>query len=505
MNKPLMCLYLVLILLGLAIRSYAINIEGFWLDEIMQVSAVKGRNISDVWKNIPPDKPPAVYYELYYLSKICLTETFLRLPSLIANMITMAGVGVIAHLIYGSKKYIVFLSLTIFCISPLNIQLSREILPYAQSNMFLVISFIAILRLLSSSNRRWYFGLFFCTSLSLWSVYQSLPSIAALMTGVFLILVYNPKEEKSLELASAGMMRLLHIYRIILISIFLTFPLWGRFFSGLHTKAPWNAPPMSWKTIMFFGNNLSAGFDGSKTNTIWLLYGFSLIAEIICTIKEKRRNNCWLLLCWLVGGLSFLFLMAGAQDHWIASRYLIFYIPPFIVIVAGGLHTIVSWIPNAVGQRFLRVSLPFLVIVWTLPTVIESFHSRPNIRGLARHLEETAQQGDLVLFQHSYDEYCYNFYREEYFKRAPRSTYYQITFPSKLNAEAKNIIKNASRIWVPELINTAYPIDNSIKSFFTRNNTNSQDDIRYHREDSKNVLDKIDVRHEQAGNGRHHE
>lgn len=497
--------FLIIILLAIFVRLAGINTEGLWLDEIMQVNLSMAKSLGEVWKNTPQDKPPIVYFETYFLSKISLSEAVLRLPSIAAGVILVVLVMLLASMIYGENKVIICVSGAIISVSPLCVQLSRELLPYAQGSVFLITTFITALKWLETGNKNWLSFTFITASLSLWFIFQSLALLLSLslITLLYAFLLrslpfFTSSHEAAIEKNKLRWQRLYYLMIVLSASVLSTFPMWKRIISNFSGSAPWPAPPLTFATWVFFFEKLSAGFEDSRSNYIWMLFVILAAFETIWLIFHRRTKTYPFMLClWLLAGLILLYILARLQKHYIASRYLIFFIPLFAILVAGGCERMALYLSkklehfikynakynaivtkndsfapfsrllkHLVKHKSVAAIIAFLLIMGCIPTLVESYRSRPNFRNLAQSLAQLAKPGDIVLFQHSYEEYCYSYYQNFREKKAPPSTYYQNSTPQDINENLKLQIQNSKRLWIAERIYDTYPIDQHIKEFF---------------------------------------
>jgi hypothetical protein len=156
---------------------------------------------------------------------------------------------------------------------------------------------------------------------------------------------------------------------------------------------------------------------------------------------------------------------AYAQEHWIAVRYLLFFVPPWLVLCACGTAQVVRWIPGGEARApSIVAACVGLLLIASLPTLADTHSSRPDHRGLAMAVANDAQPGDLVVFQNRLDEVPYLLYRRVMVGAAPPSVSVQLG--GRENAELLQQIEAASRVWVPELVYPWLPMRDEVRAFF---------------------------------------
>ena len=478
----------IVIILSLAfiVRVAGVNTEGLWLDEIMEIHTSLCSSLSDVRARIPGDKPPLVYLELYVLTKTGLSEILLRLPSVFAGVILVGLTMALARLLYPYNPTTYLAAGVLIAFSPLSVKLSREILPYSQAGACVAMVYYS--GLCWWRGGRWYWLAWSClfASLSVWFAFQSFAPLAALgLASVFGVKIHSKNH-------SNYWLRPALLAGILIMSAASTIPLLSGLWAKLSDKPPWTAPPLNWSTLGFFLQKLSAGYDGSKPNSIWILFIVFALGEVLCILfRQENFISRLVFLFWLFGGLILLYGLARFQKHWIASRYLIFFISPLIIFVAGFSCRIPTFLWRQQSGRLVSYGLIVLLIVGSMPTLVSSYHSRPDFRGLAIQLAEQALPNDLVLFQHAYDEYCYAYYQMHRINDAPVSTYYQKTFPDDICPDFMERVARSKRLWIPEHVYDAYPVRPEVRAFFVGDHFNvaQGEPIPFHIETPENCLE----------------
>ncbi|MBN1867375.1 hypothetical protein JW916_08785 [Candidatus Sumerlaeota bacterium] len=236
---------------------------------------------------------------------------------------------------------------------------------------------------------------------------------------------------------------------------------------------------VSVETLAFFARTLSVD-DARGSSWVWPVFAAFLVVGIAAVLRDRRRAVLPLLLAvWLVGGIGVLYVSARMQHHWIAARYLVFFVAPFAVLVAGGCVRVASWIPQKSGRTAVLVAAACVLASPGVPFLWRNVDTGYDFRDLAKRLADRVEPGDRVLFQHAYHEYCYDYYRACVFARAPVSTFYQRTTPDDVNPDWESLARGATRLWAPEIVYDSYPVAPEARTFFlgVGGNPSTQDPV----------------------------
>lgn len=140
-------LFLIIFLVGLGLRIAALPTRDFWFDEAFTFHIAK-LPIKDLILAVASDNNPPFYYLLiHYLLKISHNEIFLRIPSLIAGVLTVLFLYFFVK--EEINKKVALISASLILVSPLAIYLSSEARPHSIAVLFTgaaAASFLALIK-----------------------------------------------------------------------------------------------------------------------------------------------------------------------------------------------------------------------------------------------------------------------------------------------------------------------------------------------------------------------
>lgn len=177
-------------LIAVALRLPSMR-GSFWYDETF-TGVISRLSFNDMWTVINADVHPPLYYSLTWLiARINSSEVALRLPSLIAGLISIWLVYRIARHVFGPRAAI--WAALLVAIMPAHIHYSAEARVYT---IFLCVVLAALLNLLEQ--RRWHFALMCC----LLPLLHTHGYLMAFLLGIYALATFRRASLLPLALAS---------------------------------------------------------------------------------------------------------------------------------------------------------------------------------------------------------------------------------------------------------------------------------------------------------------
>ncbi len=450
---------LAAVVIGALVRLAGLDSEGLWLDEVMPVTRALDHGLVDLWSAVPADKPPLFFYEVWPLARLTLDDPWLRLPAFVFGAALVWGIALLAGALFPDRPFVAPVSALLCAFSPLAAKLSCELLTYSQAAALVTGGYIAGLAWLQTGRRGWLAALFAAAALALWTSYQSGLALVPLGAVALVAAADRSLRSRSLALAAA-----------VLAAALTTIPLWPRLLGSGELESAWGPGPFFTETLPLALGVTGAGFDYTPANPTWLaLWVLAAVGGVAHARSAGDILRRAVLPAWLLGGLGLLFVSADLRDHWIAPRYLLFFAPPLLLMAAAGIERLCQRLAGRRGAATagaLCAALTGLLVLALLPTLAASRRSHPDYRGLARDLSGRAQPGDLVLFQHRFDQAAYEYYRNFRFRDAPLSGALQWRGPDRLGPAVARRLGDAKRVWVAETVYASFPIRPEIARFF---------------------------------------
>lgn len=337
--------------LSLFLRLILIN-QSLWLDESIQALALMGK-MGPILKYALADFQPPLYHLVGYLTTQVFgySEVALRLPSLVAGILTVYFVVRLGELLDSKKTGIIagLLAAT----NPLLIYYSQEGRTYAMTTFLVTASFYYFIKLLQDKNPsiRSFVLYALYTVLTIWTSYLSW--FVLLAQGLYVL--FKKRYDILLIQVGAGLTLLAWLPSFISSlgigqSTRTGSPEWGQVVGGLS----WKSLPLTW--VKFVIGRI--GFDHK------LVYGlivavvgiFHLLALRLVQYKKKL-----ILLVWLVPPIALGILTASFIPVYQYFRVM-FVLPAYLLLLALGLSTLKS---KRLLFVILTLQLGFLGYYWS--------------------------------------------------------------------------------------------------------------------------------------------
>lgn len=363
-----MTIYIVL--LALILRMPLLN-SSLWLDESIQALALMGR-MGPLMKYALADFQPPLYHLIGYVwTQIAgYGEVALRMPSLVAGILTVYFVIKIGELI-GNKKIGIIAGL-LAATNPLLIYYSGEGRTYAMTAFFATASLYYFIQLIQDkkivSTTAIKYSLF--TLGVLWTSY--LGWLAILVQGIYIL---YKRRYNLLPWIILPTLTLLFWLPSLLSSLSIgvstvaASPVWGKVVGGLSLKSL----PLTW--VKFAIGRIS--FENK------MLYGAIIIVIAgIHAYALRRIKNIHLpvLLLWIIGPLTLGILVASVIPVYQYFRVL-FVLPAYLLLLAIGLEK-----RRIATYLIIGIQMIALAYYWLTPI----FHHE-DWRALVRDLPTDAQ------------------------------------------------------------------------------------------------------------------
>ncbi len=361
---------LLIILLAFLLRLPHLT-SSLWLDESIEALALMGRFGPLLSYALADYQPPLYHFISYGVTHLLgYSEIVLRLPSLIAALITVYGVMKIAALM-GSRRVSLIAGL-LAATNPLLIYYAQEGRTYGLTTCFATLSFYFLMRLLGKEKKqgRIYLGYALMTAGMLWTSYLSWFFLLA--QGLYSLF---RKRYDILAVQALAALTWLAWLPSFIASLRVgqytlgTSAAWGQVVGGLA----WKSLPLTW--VKFAIGRIS--FDNK------LLYGLIVATLAACHAVILRRAKPFtlpqrVLLIWLIPPVILGLSTASVLPVYSYFRVL-FVLPSYLLLLSIGL----SKLPKLATYLLLTLNLIFMSIFWFSPR----FHHE-DWRALTADLEK---------------------------------------------------------------------------------------------------------------------
>ena len=383
-----------ILLIATLIRLLNIN-QSFWLDELVSVSNYFGKVpfsntfIAQTFNN-------HIFYSIWaHISGFLLghAEWTYRLPSLLFGL---GGIWAITKFaIHVGNRRIIFISAMLLAFSPLHIDQSQQARGYTLLVLCVIVSSHLFLRLFKEDNKNIWLQFIIVTILGMWThLYMSMVLISQLsvvLVGTFVIkqgkfplVDFKTTSRFMLATTLIGLVTVLLYVPSLPYMIFSTFR---------------DASPVSNVNQSFILQIIGALGSGEKCNICNFL---PLILFLIGFVQLWQKQKI-LLLYTATTFIVPICLIMILQPVFLYSRFFIFLLPLYIIIIANGIEAIVNYLPFR-QNNLLSVSILFILIGYSIPSIITIVNrDRQNYREGAQLINQY-NPNDTVIIVPGYAE-----------------------------------------------------------------------------------------------------
>ena len=341
--------------LALWLRAYTVTLQSLWFDEVL--TAIGSQNLA--WVVHTPQifgHPPLQYLTSWLVGGSAADEWWLRLPSLVAGVATVAGLAALGRRLFGPATGL--LAGFALAVSPLHVEIAQLARPYALFLLFTVLSLGALIGALDRGRARDWLWFSVLLTLNLYTHYLALQVFALeAVTAIVFMARARWRGGLAVMLSFGGALVLLLPWAPVLRRL------------GAAQLGHGDLPASLLHELM---TRVFAGqFLGHGTGT---LIGVGLMACALWSLR-RRPDLVVVTLAWIALPLVLLWLAQPA--HFIAGRHLAFTLPVVMLLLGPGVVTVAEAAARAVkrlgGPRRLlpplaaAVAAAGVLITWGVP------------------------------------------------------------------------------------------------------------------------------------------
>jgi mannosyltransferase len=394
---------MAVILLAAGLRLHQLGADSLWYDEIIQVSSAAKYTASEIIQvhlpNAAAPLDPLITNVMLYLGR---NEYLLRFPAACFSVLTVALCFALGRDLFGPTEGLI--AAFLLAISWFHVRYAQEVRAYAL--------------------------LAFLGSLSLWFLWRALRHdktldwLAWTVTGPLGLLAHPFAAFWVLAQALYGITSLAFgalfkskasVHRLQLKKLLLGASLTG---IGAGVQFALAAADYS-KRVPMKSNSASAIIArwiavtrdlllkfSNDVPMYWLCIGAILCVCLFSVRQRQHRPAIWLLtLSCVVPWLLVLVIIVGRRTFYV--RYVLFMLPPYLLLVARGVRGVidvaVAWIGRITGRRLAVTAWAFVLSAATFgtaslePVRVYYASAKPDWRGVAQLLAENTRPADVIL------------------------------------------------------------------------------------------------------------
>lgn len=428
-TKKEIIILVLLTVLGGFLRFFRLGNNSLWIDEIGQVF-VSNKSIPGIISGISYHLSPPLDYILLHVTLLFgKTDFLIRLNSVLFGIFGILAIYYLTKVLFNSE--LAFVSAILLALSRFHIHYSQEARMYSLFCLLTIVSFI-LLWLFTNRNKRLYLYLLLFVDLAglythYYHIFVIITHITYLSLSVLLPNQFRTIKEKIYYLAQiylgylfVGILYLPWV-KILLIQLnrdynqsiprfYITQDYIGNIVM-IFSRASWRSIYVQVITRRFenaFQTPWPQGFF-SPFELIFIM--LAIIGLIQHYIKEKHsRKSLLLITTWILVPLILVSIVNGNM----ASRYFLFLLPPYLIMVALGIQGCFNWLIKQ--GKLIPVGWSILILTLAIPigSSLYSYYfhfEKDNWREVGEFLEEHAKQDDTIILLGGNSEYLRHYYQ----------------------------------------------------------------------------------------------
>ena len=391
---------ILLLAASFVIRLRCLACKPFWFDEGFSVELARidwGNFFHLMWWR---EANMALYYVLLrFWLHFGESPFFIRSLSAVIAAATLPGIYWLARLLYDRR--VALIAAALFCVNGYDVRYAQEARSYALFVLLATLSSAFLISWIAQPSHRKWRGY---VLMSVLAVYSHLYAILLLVSH-WIVLRWIPPRSESKEISAQGR----RAWRVIAVAIL---PL-------LVFVAKTGAGPIRWihrpgiRDLTEFFENLS----GSNSWPLALMYAVACVVAVTavgsCLFRKPSQGQLWkvwrvqFLLMWLLFPITLTVVLSFARPVFL-GRYMIFCLPPLVILAAAGLARLRnSWMLAATLAVMLFFGWRGVAFVYS-----HDFDDERDASAAASNFVlDHAQPGDAILFHIAATRVPYEFFR----------------------------------------------------------------------------------------------
>jgi uncharacterized membrane protein len=351
LNPPARWLWLTLILLAaFALRMHALGAKSLWYDELRQVEVAR-QPLADLPAALVPHSGRPLDYVITHLMLTAGQQEFwLRFPAVVWGALSVALMFTLARRWMGREAALATMAL--MAASPIAVQYSQEMRPYALYLFFTLLSFWSLERALGPRPG----------GKSPWLVF-ALASMGGTLTHFFYTFVLTAqvifvaglfvfRRVRWPQLARFGGSALAGYAALLVAANPFTLAVFAQRYlgvlaalpvSGLATETGVRVTNPDTLTMNFLLKGLLPQYGGGAGAALGVFVGLALVGLLALAIENRRQLALFGL--WLILAPALVLIYLQYRQQFFAIRYLLFVLPAYLSLVVHGLWTLGRWRP----------------------------------------------------------------------------------------------------------------------------------------------------------------
>ena len=352
-KKNILFLSIIFVLIGIFLRTYQLNFENYWLDEMISFwVADPSLSFSDTFSRRDQIEQSPILFDLIlkkYLEFFGYNPEIGRHVPLIFGILSIPLLGVLSYQVSKNNSFL--LSILLISINIYLIKYSQETRPYSLvfflSTVNLIFYYKIISTIITFSKKIFFFLLFVIFSVVTFSShpFTFILFFSQILNSLYFFLFFKKK----------NYLFFLSIPIILLIYLFLNF-------DYIISQLSYNEFFLSHESWKFFYNYYFSRFFGSKI--MGLVY-LSTLIYLIITFRKKlflTLNNYLVLVFVFLFSYIVPLVYSYLKTPILTDRYIIFVLIPILILISSLIFEI--------ENKKIKI---FLLVFILVPTIINNY------------------------------------------------------------------------------------------------------------------------------------
>jgi tetratricopeptide (TPR) repeat protein len=405
---------LIIFFVGMGLRLYALDADSLWLDEILTALIAREDVLSILRFHFrEAANPPLVSLIIHaFFSAWGESEFVARLPSALVGSLSILLIYEVGELLWTRR--VGLLGALLLAVNPYHIAYSQEARHYALMAFLALLSLVFLLKALKRKRPWLWLGFVLCTGLSLYNHYFAFLFLPAEVVLAAWTIAENrlahqktsgstPTQDRGFWADPTKRQAVTLLVSLLCVGI-LYLP-WVSTLSAQFSKqlrsAPLGLSATTLESALHAAHEVPVAFSGIE-GPLWTLC-LALFLLGLVSIGWKRLI---FVVLWL--GATLAFLVTINAEHPFRSRYMIFSLPIYLLVIANGL-TILASVCHRLLNRLVRPGPGWrpalisalaasLLAALSLPSLVGYYEQqKEDWRDAAAYILDNRAPGDMVI------------------------------------------------------------------------------------------------------------
>jgi len=383
-------LALALVMLGFALRLYALGSESLWYDELLQLDIAQGPLLEIFPRLRGHSGVPLDYLIGHFWIMLGRSDGWVRLPAVVAGTLTLPVAYRLGRHLLRRSEALVFLGL--LALMPFHIRYSQEVRPYALVVLGVTLALYAFWQLLDTGRWRYFWPLQAGVLIfSLAHIFATVVFLPLMVFGGLCLLLERPRKRMGQALGGLVLSGLAPLLIFAWMGwgdvLFYSAASFGEalvqpdsFAVGADKLATTSGgPALDWP---FYRDKVLSDFVGINWGAAILFFNLLVGLGLVVLFCRNGLKRGLLLLLWIVLPPAVIISFLVFRETFFAPRYIISITPAYLMLLAVGLLALPRWMHRA-GRPWASIGILLIVGGVVLFTLVS---------GLARYYGSTQKE-----------------------------------------------------------------------------------------------------------------